>query len=55
MSDEGRPTHSTGITAKACIRETEEFFLSEYYMLLTTYDGHTLLKRLKEEFHTCQR
>ena len=47
--------HPHSMAAKAIIRETEEFFLSEYYMLLTTYDGHTLLKRLKEEFHTCQR
>ena len=49
MSDERRPTDPTGITAKACIRETEEFFLSEYYMLLTNYYGHTMLRRLKEE------
>ena len=47
--------HPSSMAAKAIIRETEEFFLSEYYMLLTTYDGHTLLKRLKEEFHTCKR
>ena len=49
MSDERRPTHPTCITAKACIREMEEFFLSEYYMLLTNNNGHTLLRRLKEE------
>ena len=47
--------HPSDASAKRRIRETEEFFLSEVYMLLTTYDGHTLLKRLKEEFHTCQR
>ena len=47
--------HPRSVAAKARIRETEEFFLSEFYMLLTTYDGHTLLKRLKEEFQTCRR
>ena len=35
--------------ATSTIRETEKFFLSAYYATLTTYDGETLLKRLKEE------
>ena len=47
--------HPTSMAAKKCIRETETFFLSEYFTLLTNYNGHTLLRRLKEEFHTCQR
>ena len=44
--------HPRSMAARIRIRETEEFFLSEFYMLLTTYDGHTLLKRLKEEFRS---
>ena len=35
--------------ALSTIRETEKFFLSAYYATLTTYDGETLLQRLKEE------
>ena len=44
--------HPRSMAARNRIRETEEFFFSEYYMLLTTYDGHTLLRRLKEEFRS---
>ena len=46
--------HPSDAAAKRRMRETEEFFLSEFYMLLTTYDGRTLLRRLKEEFKSCR-
>jgi hypothetical protein len=36
--------------AKAVVKETESFFLSRDYAVLTTYDGRKLLKRLREEF-----
>ena len=35
--------------AISTVKETEAFFLSEFYTTLTTYNGKTLLKRLKEE------
>ena len=36
--------------ARETVRETESFFLSEYYATLTKVDGAWLLRRLKEEF-----
>ena len=36
--------------ARETVRETESFFLSEYYATLTRVDGAWLLRRLKEEF-----
>jgi hypothetical protein len=35
--------------AEETVRETESFFLSEEYMLLTKLDGRELLSRLKKE------
>ena len=35
--------------AISTVKETEAFFLSEFYTTLTTNNGKTLLKRLKEE------
>ena len=35
--------------AISTVKETEAFFLSEFYTTLITYNGKTLLKRLKEE------
>ena len=35
--------------ARETVRETESFFLSEYYATLTKVDGAWLLRRLKEE------
>ena len=32
------------------VAETEAFFLSKYYCTLTTYNGSTLLNRLRKEF-----
>ena len=36
--------------ARETVRETESFFLSEYYATLTKVDGAWLLGRLKDEF-----
>lgn len=36
--------------ARETVRETESFFLSEYYATLTRVDGAWLLRRLREEF-----
>ena len=36
--------------ARETVRETESFFLSEYYATLTKVDGAWLLRRLREEF-----
>ena len=36
--------------ASKTLSETEKFFLSEYFIGLSSYSGSTLLKRLKEEF-----
>jgi hypothetical protein len=36
--------------ASKTLAETEYFFLSEYFIGLSSYSGSTLLKRLKEEF-----
>ena len=47
--------HPDNEEAKDTVRETEEFFLSEFYALLTTYDGETLLNRLKEEYAPCKK
>ena len=47
--------HPYNAEAKDTVRETEEFFLSEFYALLTTYDGETLLNRLKEEYAPCKK
>ena len=47
--------HPDNAEAKDTVRETEEFFLSEFYALLTTYDGETLLYRLKEEYAPCKK
>ena len=35
--------------ANRTVAETEAFFLSQYYCTLTTYDGRTLLNRLRKE------
>ena len=35
--------------ARETVRETESFFLSEYYATLTKVDGAWLLRRLREE------
>ena len=37
------------LAAEETVRETESFFLSEEYMILTKLDGRELLSRLKEE------
>ena len=37
------------VSAKIPIEEAEQFFRSEWYRLLTTVDGETLIKQLKEE------
>ena len=37
------------ISAKIPIEEAEQFFRSEWYRLLTTVDGETLIKQLREE------
>ena len=36
--------------AEEMIRETEEFFLSDWYAWLTDYPGDKLLERLRKEF-----
>ena len=36
--------------AARTVRETEAFFLSEYYSTLTNVDGRMLLNRLRKEF-----
>ena len=36
--------------ANRTVAETEAFFLSQYYGTLTTYDGRTLLNRLRKEY-----
>ena len=35
--------------AKTMLKDAEAFFLSEDYLMLTHYDGKTLLNRLKRE------
>ena len=35
---------------KKRIKECEEFFRSEWYSILTKYDGECLIKRLQEEY-----
>ena len=37
------------VSAKIPIEEAEQFFRSEWYRLLTTVDGETLIKQLREE------
>lgn len=36
---------------KKRIKECEKFFRSEWYSILTKYDGERLIKRLQEEYH----
>ena len=38
------------VTAQRTIREVEAFFLSNWFKVLTTANGPTILKMLKEEF-----
>ena len=38
------------IKPERMIQLLEEFFRSEWYMLLTKVDGETIIKRLKEEY-----
>ena len=40
------------LDAQRTVRETEQFFLSDTYKTLTTYDGRTLLNRLKSGIQT---
>ena len=47
--------HPASREAAETVRETESFFLSEYYAALSEYDGQTLLRRLKEECSTCRK
>ena len=47
--------HPASREAAEMVRETESFFLSEYYAMLTDYDGQTLLRRLKEECSSCRK
>ena len=44
--------HPNDLDAQRTVRETEQFFLSDTYKTLTTYDGQTLLNRLKSELQT---
>ena len=37
------------VSAKIPIEEAEKFFRSDWYRILTTVDGETLIKQLKEE------
>ena len=37
------------VSAKIPIEEAEQFFRSDWYRILTTVDGETLIKQLKEE------
>ena len=37
------------VSAKIPIEEAEQFFRSDWYRILTTIDGETLIKQLKEE------
>ena len=37
------------VSAKIPIEEAEQFFRSDWYRILTTVDGETLIKQLREE------
>ena len=41
--------HPERRSAMAAVNESEKFFKSEYFKVLTTVDGETLLRKLKEE------
>ena len=39
------------INARRTVRETEAFFCSDWFKVLTTVNGPAILKQLKEEFN----